>query len=404
VIVTLLNWILGLTAAVLVIPCAVLLTQCLAALLPPRRRSSPGTDDANVVAVLIPAHNEQYVIAPTIAAVKRQMHGRDRIIVVADNCTDDTARIACDAGAEVIVRHDPQLRGKGYALAFGVDYLEPSPPDVVVVLDADTHVHDGSIDALRSAAIKMQRPIQAVYLLDPPREQGMRDPISSLAFTFKNMVRPLGLSRLGLPCPLMGSGMAMPWRLIEQVDLATDNIVEDLQLGLDLAIAGYPTAFCADAMVTGHLPQQPDAARSQRRRWEHGHLYTMFTQVPRLLAHGLIRRKLSLLTMALDLAIPPLSFLMLGLIAILGASGALQLAGGSPWPAGVTLAAMMMMGTAVFAGWARFARHAVPLSAMLAAPLYILWKLPIYVGFVVRRETRWVRTERDLQKSGQHHP
>jgi cellulose synthase/poly-beta-1,6-N-acetylglucosamine synthase-like glycosyltransferase len=243
-----------------------------------------------------------------------------------------------------------------------------------------------------------------VYLLDPPREQGMRDPISSLAFTFKNMVRPLGLSRLGLPCPLMGSGMAMPWRLIEQVDLATDNIVEDLQLGLDLAIAGYPTAFCADAMVTGHLPQQPDAARSQRRRWEHGHLYTMFTQAPRLLAHGLIRRKLSLLTMALDLAIPPLSFLMLGLIAILGASGALQLAGGSPWPAGVTLAAMMMMGTAVFAGWARFARHAVPLSAMLAAPLYILWKLPIYVGFVVRRETRWVRTERDLQKSGQHHP
>ncbi len=403
-IVTLLNWILGFTAAALAIPCAVLLAECLAALLPPRRRPTDSAKDAGVAAVLIPAHNEQYVIAPTIAAVKRQMHERDRIVVVADNCTDDTARIACEAGAEVIVRHDPKQRGKGYALGFGVDYLEPTPPDVVIVLDADTHVHDGSVHALRTAAMNMQRPIQAVYLLDPPREQGMRDPISSLAFTFKNMVRPIGLSRLGLPCPLMGSGMAMPWRLIAQVDLATDNIVEDLQLGLDLAIAGYTTVFCPGAMVTGYLPQQPDAARSQRRRWEHGHLYTMFTQAPRLVVHGLMRRKLSLLAMALDLAIPPLSFLMLGLIALLGASGTLLAAGGSPWPVGVTLVAMAMMSAAIFLGWARFARRSVSLKSMLAAPLYILWKLPIYIGFVLRRETRWVRTERDLQKSGQHHP
>src|SRR5450432_771306 len=70
--------------------------------------------------VLIPAHNEGAGILPTLRDVQAQLGPNDSILVVADNCTDDTAAIAEAAGVEVTVRADPARRGKGYALEFGV--------------------------------------------------------------------------------------------------------------------------------------------------------------------------------------------------------------------------------------------------------------------------------------------
>src|SRR5712675_1980254 len=86
--------------------------------------------------VLIPAHNEGAGILPTIRDIQAQLGLNDSILVVADNCTDDTAAIVQAAGVEVIVRADPVRRGKGYALEFGVRHMRPNPPDVVVIMDA----------------------------------------------------------------------------------------------------------------------------------------------------------------------------------------------------------------------------------------------------------------------------
>lgn len=74
--------------------------------------------------------------------------------MVADNCTDDTARLASAAGAEVIERHDALLRGKGYALDFGVRHLAQQPPDVVIVVDADCQVAEGQSTAWPAATAK----------------------------------------------------------------------------------------------------------------------------------------------------------------------------------------------------------------------------------------------------------
>src|SRR3981189_3547862 len=87
--------------------------------------------------VLIPAHNEGAGILPTIRDVQAQLGPNDSILVVADNCTDDTASIVQAAGVEVTIRADPARRGKGYALEFGVRLLGLNPPDVVVIIDAD---------------------------------------------------------------------------------------------------------------------------------------------------------------------------------------------------------------------------------------------------------------------------
>ena len=100
------------------------------------------------LAILVPAHNESAVIADTLASLLPQLAEGDRLLVVADNCTDDTAGIAMAAGSEVIKRTDSERRGKGYALDYGVRHLAQKPPEVLIIVDADCRVTAQTIEWL----------------------------------------------------------------------------------------------------------------------------------------------------------------------------------------------------------------------------------------------------------------
>ena len=262
----------------LLVPAAVLLLEVLAAFLPERPdESRAGTRPR--FAVLVPAHNEAAGIAAALASIRPQVSNADRLIVIADNCTDDTQKIAVAAGAEVIERQDPLRRGKGYALDFGIRHLSADPPDVVIVIDADCVLGPGCLDAIAAQAAASGRPVQAQYRFDlPVLLEGQRPPamlMATFAARLKNLARPLGLQRLGLPCQLMGTGMALPWQLISDAHLATSEIVEDLVLGLDLAQRGHPPLFCPKATVNSAFPATKEGQDSQRTRWETGHLTTI---------------------------------------------------------------------------------------------------------------------------------
>ena len=124
------------------------------------------------MAVLIPAHNEGAGIVPTIRDVQGQLGPSDRMLVVADNCTDDTAAIVRAAGVEVTVRADPARRGKGYALEFGVRHLALDPPGVVVIMDADCRLGEFALRHLSNwwaagAHFSVSVNISAPHLLAP---------------------------------------------------------------------------------------------------------------------------------------------------------------------------------------------------------------------------------------------
>jgi cellulose synthase/poly-beta-1,6-N-acetylglucosamine synthase-like glycosyltransferase len=80
----------------------------------------------------------------------------------------------------------------------------------------------------------------------------------------QNLVRQRGMRNLGLPATLTGTGMALPWFLVDKATIANGNIVEDKQLGIDLAIAGYNPIFCEEALVTGYFPQTKKAGNMQK--------------------------------------------------------------------------------------------------------------------------------------------
>jgi cellulose synthase/poly-beta-1,6-N-acetylglucosamine synthase-like glycosyltransferase len=382
-------------AFVLSIPIVVLGVECCASLLP-RSKPLQALPTRPQIDVLVPAHNEAIDLAATLETVLPQLVDGDRLIVIADNCDDETAEIARAIGAEVTERIDPERRGKGYALAHGLQFIAPDPPEVVVLVDADCRVHPGTIDHIACLAIATQRPTQALYLLTQSSHPQPKEAVSALAFLVKNLVRPRGLDRLGLPCLLTGTGMAFPWSVINQASLDNGNLVEDMQFALDLAILGYPPKFCPDGQVTGQLPHQQQATRSQRTRWEHGHLQTLLTQVPRLLQEAIRQRRLDLLALSLHLSVPPLSLLILlwGTVTVLA-----SLAGvlGISWlPARLLAIEGLLIVGSILAAWIRFGRGRLPIQSLLAVPLYILWKIPLYLAFLVRPQTRWIRTERDV--------
>ncbi|NEP46220.1 MAG: hypothetical protein F6K35_46300 [Okeania sp. SIO2H7] len=148
--------------------------------------------------------------------------------------------------------------------------------------------------------------------------------------------------------------------------------------------------------MIGCLPQQTNAAAEQRKRWEHGHLQTSLSQIPRLLKAFAAKRKFELLAMALDFSIPPLSLLILVWLALFTMTAVSTVLDLIPpqvlWT--VTVEGIIML-LAVGMSWLRFGREHVPAKALLGIPLYILWKIPLYFAFLVKPQVEWVRTARD---------
>ncbi len=381
-------------AVLLFIPSLVIFVQVLFACFP-RKYDDVTPADGMRIAVLIPAHNESSGIIATLASIKPQLKSVDRLLVVADNCSDDTAEVAEEHGAEVIKRHDLDKRGKGFALDFGVRYLAKSPPDVVVVIDADCILQADSLSLLAAYALKTGRPVQALDLMYA-KSTDLKSRIAEFAWSVKNLVRPLGYAKLGLPCQLMGTGMAFPWRLISDADIANGSIVEDMKLGIEFSRAGIPPIFYLGSQVTSYFPIVSEVQSGQRTRWEHGHIATILSEAPRLFVQGVIKRDKNLLAMAFDLAVPPLALLVTLLFGYAAATGIVLMLYDVGYVAFlVSLSGVALLSIAIVMAWLGWGRHIISFSAMLLVPVYVISKIPHYVKFLFKRQKAWNKTERD---------
>lgn len=383
-------------AVLLCIPCALLLLQALMAWRKPDDEygsAAPPTSWPRFV-VLMPAHNEASGIAVNIAAIQAQLSSQDQLLVIADNCTDDTAQVAQAAGATVIARANSELRGKGYALDFGVRALEDDPPEVVIVIDADCRVHPNTLAHLAQACVNTKRPNQALNLMRSLPGAGLKVRIAEFAWNLKNHTRPLGFMRLGLPCQLMGTGMGFPWETIKSAQLASGHIVEDLKLGLELAAVGSPPKFCTQGLVTSMFPTSSEGMLAQRTRWEHGHLDVAVKLGPPMLWRALKSSRLGMAAMVIDMCVPPLAALVMlilvtaliaSVLAVMGHAAALK----------VVAVGVTCLCAAVMLSWCRFGRAIVSLHDLMSVPVYIAAKVPLYLKAITKRQVEWVRTKRD---------
>ncbi len=360
-----------------------------------RRQRPPSAPAARMTFdVLVPAHNEESEIGGTVESLLAVDYPRThfRVVVVADNCTDATASAAAAAGARVLVRDDLNQRGKGYALAYAFDRsLAEGFADAVVVVDADTVVSANLLSAYSARFGAGAQVLQAEY--------GVRNPLSSwrtrlmtIALAAFHGVRSLARDRLGLSCGLRGNGMAFSSAILRQVPPSAFSIVEDLEYGLQLGRAGVRVQYAGEAKVFGQMVTSEHASRSQRQRWESGRRTIVREQGMPLLKEALRGRNVVLFDLLVDLVVPPVG----ELVAYIAAGAALcvivGLGGVAPWIWGLSFAGVALY---VLRGWMLSGIGLHGFLDLMWAPVYIAWKLTLWLRHKGQRPIEWIRTTRE---------
>lgn len=363
-----------------------------------RLRETPLKAMPRSAVILVPAHDEAITIGGTVSMLRSIAGPEVRLLVVADNCNDETAEIARDGGAEVIERTDLIRRGKGFALAYGRDHLIADPPDVVMVLDADCRTDGLSIKQLISSAFTLGVPVQASNLLTAPESAAPIVQISNFAMLIKNSVRARGLYRIGRGIPLFGTGMAFPWVIFEHVPLASADVVEDLRLSLDLARQGVAVRLIESAQVTSSSAAAGDTV-AQRRRWEHGFLRIASKYALPQLLRGVTHLSPHQAALGMHLCVPPLALLLLLGTAASFVTMAIGLLSDNWAPFSTMLSVMALALGATLVAWWKEGRRVLSPAALARAPLYVLQKLPIYLGLFTSRQANWNRTPRDTDQN-----
>ena len=355
----------------------------------------PWPEQPFTAAIIVPAHDEAALIGQTLKSLIAAVGTGGTILVVADNCVDGTADIARQAGASVIERHNAGARGKGHALAFARDWLRQRPPSAVIVLDADCHTDAASLRALADFSARTNLPCQAINLLEARLSASPMVQISTFAFLLKNLVRQRGLQRLCGGVHLTGTGMCMPWEHFDRAELATSSIVEDIQLGLELAQRGARPQLIENAFVWS---PSNDARGTliQRRRWEGGYLAMARSSAFETLVTGLKRKNARIVMSGLDLFIPPLALLAALNAAALLICLVLAAIGWAGWiPAMSLIFVATLMVFAILAAWAREGKAYLTLGTLVRLPFYVIWKMPMYLGLArLGAPSDWLRTDR----------
>lgn len=348
--------------------------------------------------LVVPAHDEQEGIAATVRSLLAVAYpaALRRVIVVADNCGDATAERARAAGAQVLVRTDPERRGKGFALAHAFAWiLGDGFADAVVVVDADTVVSPNLLSAFAARLDAGATAVQSDNTVGNP-DASWRTRLMAVAFVLVNTLRLVGRDRLGCSVGLHGNGMCFATRLLREIPHEAFSVVEDVEYGIRIGEQGHRVRFAHEASVASVMVTSSSAAGPQRRRWELGRMALARRHGLALVRRGLARRDRVLVDLGLDLLVPPLAFL--GAAAVAGTALSLgigAIAGRAmiaTWTWGASLCALVVY---VGRGWRMSGTGWRGLAGLLHAPVYLVWKVWLYAARPAHRRGAWVRTDRE---------
>lgn len=346
--------------------------------------------------VVVPAHNEATVIERTVASLKKIDWPKDRfrILVVADNCTDDTAALASAAGATVLERQNDTLRGKGYALDHAFNYSrDDSKAVAVVIIDADAEV---SPNLLESFAARLERGAEAVQV-----HYGILNPLASwrtrlltIAKASFHIVRSRARERMGLSCGIRGNGWCVTHNLLQAVPFQAFSLTEDLEYGITLGLAGYRVHYADEAHSDADMVTSSQTAGKQRQRWEDGRFQLIRSKTLPLLRAAFRQRSKICLDLAVDLLVLPLSYVALNAaaLAFVAAIAVWLLPVALLW-LWLGLACVFALVLYVLRGWQLSGLGRQGLIDLARAPFFIAWKVVLMLR---KRDSKtWVRTDRE---------
>src|SRR5574344_814987 len=229
---------------------------------------------------ILPAHNEEKVIANLIESLKEQNYPKDLldIYVIADNCTDKTAQIAKDSGAIVYERQedDSNKKTKGYALQWFLNKKieEKADYDAFFVFDADNIVDVNFTKAMNKKLCQGEEVVQGYRDIKNPTDSWVA---AGYAIFYWTMNRFYHLARynLGVSPLINRTGFMVKFDVIKPTGWDTKTLTEDIEFSLKNIIEGRKLGWATDAIVYDEQPTSFRQSWSQRSRWTVGHIQCM---------------------------------------------------------------------------------------------------------------------------------
>lgn len=258
-----------------------------------RRRPAPPAPEVPSdlrFALVMPAHNEADSIGDALRACASLDFpaAQFELVVVADNCDDDTVEVVCQHGVRYLERRDTERRGKGYALRFAFDQLMHEDFDAFVVLDADCWLDPHALRRFAHELAHGARVLQANYVV----ANVDASPISyalAVGNAIENDLYYAPKSDLGWVVSLRGTGMVFRREVLQEHPWGAYSIVEDLDYSMALYRARIPVRFMPDVEVHSPFPESLGQLRVQRERWAGGNVQMTKGSALRLLLEGIAR-------------------------------------------------------------------------------------------------------------------
>ncbi|HEX4633014.1 MAG TPA: glycosyltransferase family 2 protein [Gemmatimonadales bacterium] len=347
------------------------------------------------ILALVPAHNEALLIQDAVRSLLAQKYPRDRwhVLVIADNCTDDTAARARAAGAECLERVDLEHRGKPHAIAWAMQQLPLQHLDAITVIDADVVVAPDFASGLALEAPLNDKAVQPYNDVRNPGESALTR-MSAVFAAARFRASFLLKQRVGLSIPL-SAGLCLGTEVLARYGWDAFSLCEDWELYASLTARGIPVGLARDAHLYAQETKSLRQSGRQRRRWMLGKWAVLAAWGGRLLASK--RTSLHQTLDAVGELISPGPALHLSLV--VAAWTVAGFAGVGPDAALLALTASLVR-PAVYAGIG-IARDPEPRRAARAfgfLPFYAAWRLVGALGAILTASSaRWERTERHAE-------
>lgn len=227
------------------------------------------------------------------------------VVVIADDCSDDTVEEARAAGALVLAKAGPASgKGAGIQWALRQDDVRTSSWQALVILDADSRPRPEYLSVIDAAVSSGAEATQArTESIEP---EGWVARAYALNTSQRNRLWHQARERVGFSAALTGTGVCLTRDLLERYPFETQTVTEDLEYSAMLTAEGVRVRYLYDAVLDIEQPDTLGASVTQRVRWARGQMMTTLREGPKLVVRAIRRHDLSAFDTAMYLAMPSL--------------------------------------------------------------------------------------------------
>ena len=284
-----------------------------------RKKNKKVCEPKNKFALLIAAHNEEVVIGSLIESMLQLDYPKELydVFVIADNCTDNTAKIAGQYGVNVCERFSEDKRGKGYALEWMFDKLFKMEKkyDAVAIFDADNLVHKNFLKEMNAKMQEGYKVVQGYIDSKNPNDSWIAASYS-IAFWTQNRMFQLARENVGFSNQIGGTGFVVETETLKELGWGATCLTEDLEFTCKLVLNNEKVGWAHDAIIYDEKPLKLGQSWTQRKRWMQGFSDVASRYFFKLLKKSIVERKFYIFDCALYV-LQPFVTLLLGISAVL---------------------------------------------------------------------------------------